>query len=130
MPFQRGCPDQLSSFRPYISQGPSSPRSSSSPPWSSSRTSVLYLVSQSHQTLCHPMDCSPPGSSVPVDSPGKNPRVGCHALLQGIIPTQGSSPGHPHFRWILYHLSHQGSPLEQHLGSLNCCWHHTSDRCN
>ncbi|CAI9165931.1 unnamed protein product [Rangifer tarandus platyrhynchus] len=26
----------------------------------------------------------------PRDSPGKNTRVGCHALLQGIFPTQGS----------------------------------------
>ena len=31
-------------------------------------------------------------------------------LLQGIIPTQGSNPGLPHCRWILYQLSHQGSP--------------------
>ena len=29
---------------------------------------------------------------------------------QGIFPTQGSNWGLPHFRWILYHLSHQGSP--------------------
>ena len=29
--------------------------------------------------------------------------------LQGIFPTQGSSPGLPHCRWILCHLSHQGS---------------------
>ena len=35
---------------------------------------------------------------------------GLHALLQGIFPTQGSNPGFPHCRWILYHLSHQGSP--------------------
>ena len=34
----------------------------------------------------------------------------CHALLQGIFPTQGSNPGLPHCRQILYHLSHQGSP--------------------
>ena len=27
------------------------------------------------------------------DSPGQNTRVGCHALLQGIFPTQGSNPG-------------------------------------
>ena len=33
--------------------------------------------------------------------------VGCHALLQGIFPTQGSNPGLPHCRWILYCLSHQ-----------------------
>ena len=42
-----------------------------------------YLVAQSHPTLCDPIDCSPPGSSVHGDSPGKNNRVGCHALLQG-----------------------------------------------
>ena len=41
-------------------------------------------------TLCHPMDGSPPGSSVHGDSPGKNTGVGCHALLQGIFPTQVS----------------------------------------
>ena len=35
------------------------------------------------------MDCSPPGSSVHGDSPGKNTGVGCHALLQAIVPTQG-----------------------------------------
>ena len=56
------------------------------------------------------MDCSPPGSSVHGDSPGKNPGVGCHALLQGIFPAQGLNPGLLHCRWILYHLSHQGSP--------------------
>ena len=45
------------------------------------------------------------------DSPGKNNRVGCHALLPEIFPTQGSNPGLPHCRRILYCLSHQGSPL-------------------
>ena len=34
------------------------------------------------------MGCSPPGSSVHGDSPGKNTGVGCHLLLQGIFPTQ------------------------------------------
>ena len=43
-------------------------------------------------TLCNLMDCSPPGSSVHGDSPGKNTGVGCHALLQGIFPTQGLNP--------------------------------------
>ena len=54
--------------------------------------------------------CSPPGSPIHGDSPGKNTRVGCHALLQGIFPTPGSNPGLPHCRWILYHLSHKRSP--------------------
>jgi len=41
-------------------------------------------------TLCDPMDCSLPDSSVHgMDSPGKHTGVGCHALLQGIFLTQG-----------------------------------------
>ena len=39
----------------------------------------------------------------PWDSPGKNSGVGCHFLLQGIFPTQGSNPGLLHCRQILYH---------------------------
>ena len=36
--------------------------------------------------------------------------MGSPSLLQGIFLTQGSNSGLPHCRWILYHLSHQGSP--------------------
>ena len=46
------------------------------------------------------------------DSPGKNTGVGCHALLQGILATQGSNPVLLHCGWILYCLSHQGSPRQ------------------
>ena len=67
-------------------------------------------VAQSCLTLCDPMDCSPPGSSVHRDSPDKNTGVGCHALLQGIFLPQRSNLGLLHCRWILYRLSHQGSP--------------------
>ena len=70
----------------------------------------VCLVIQLCPTLCNPMGCSPPGSSVHGDSPGKNTGVGCHALLQGIFPTQGLNPGLLRCWWILYHLSHQGSP--------------------
>ena len=35
--------------------------------------------------MCDPMDCSPPGSFVHGDSPGKNTGVSCHDLLQGIF---------------------------------------------
>ena len=59
-------------------------------------------------TLGNVMDCSPPGSSVHGDSPGKNTGVGFHALLQGIFASKGSNPGLPRCRWILYCLSHQG----------------------
>ena len=71
---------------------------------------VLRLVTQSNRTLCDPMDYSPAGSSVHGNSPGKNTWVGCHALLQGTLPTQGSNPGLPHCGQILYCLSHQRSP--------------------
>ena len=60
--------------------------------------------------VCDPMDYSSPGYCVRGDSPGKNTGVGCHALLQGIFPTQGLNPGFLHCRWILYSLSHQGRP--------------------
>ena len=67
------------------------------------------LVPQSCLTLCDPVDCSLPGSSVHGIPPGKNTGVGCHFLLQGIFPTQGLNPGLWHCRQILYQLSHQGS---------------------
>ena len=31
-------------------------------------------------------------------------------FIQGIFPTQGSNPGLPHCRRILYQVSHQGNP--------------------
>ena len=75
---------------------------------------------QSCLTLCDPMDCSPPGSSVHGDSPGKNTRVGCHVLLQSIFPTQVSwiasrfftvscqrSPGI--LEWVAYLFSRRSS---------------------
>ena len=58
-------------------------------------------VTQSSPTLCDPMNCSLPGSSV---------HGILQARIQGIFPSQGLNPGLPHCRQILYHLSHQGSP--------------------
>ena len=79
----------------------------------------MCLVTQSCPTLCDPMDCSPPLSSVHGDSPGKNNGVGCHTILQGIFPTQGLNPGLLHCRWILYRLSHGGKPKNTRVGSLS-----------
>ena len=73
---------------------------------------TLCLVAQVCPTLCDTMDCSPPGSSVHGDSPGRNTGVGCHVLLQGIFPTQGSNSDLPHCRRILFQLSHKGSPCD------------------
>jgi len=42
--------------------------------------------------------------------------VGCHFLLQGIFPTQGSSPGLPHCGQTLYRLCHQGNFPPKNVG--------------
>ena len=75
---------------------------------------VCVLVAQLCPALYDPMDC---GLLCTWDSPGKNTGVGCHSLLQGIFPSQGSNPGLLHCRQILCHLSHQGKWLN-HLGIL------------
>ena len=54
----------------------------------------------------------------PWNSPGKNIGVGCHSLLQGIFPIQGSDTGLLHFRLSIYHLSPQGSILNS---LVTCC---------
>ena len=43
---------------------------------------------------------------------GKNTGVGCHFLLQGIFPTQGSNMGLPHCTQTLCHLRNQGIPIQ------------------
>ena len=66
---------------------------------------MVVKVTQSCLTICDPMDYT------------------VHGILQarilewvafpfsrGIFPTQGSSPGLPHCRRILYQLRHMGSP--------------------
>ena len=55
----------------------------------------MCLITQSCPTLCDPMDCSLPGSSVHGHSPGKNTGAVCHALLQGIFTTEGIEPRCP-----------------------------------
>ena len=46
----------------------------------------------------------------PWNFPGQNTGKHSLSLLQGIPSTQGLNPGLPHCRWILYQLSHKGSP--------------------
>ena len=62
---------------------------------------------QSHLTLCNPMDCKPTRLLCPWDAPGRNTGEGCHALLRGIVPNQGSNP------WVLCLLHWQVSSLPQ-----------------
>ena len=64
------------------------------------------LVAQGCLTLCDPMDCSLPGSSV------HEYWSGLPRSPPGDLPEPGLNPDLPHGRQILYHLSHQGSPLK------------------
>ena len=73
------------------------------------------------------MDCSLPGSSVHGILQDRILEWVSHSLLQRIFPTQGLNPGLPHCRWILYHLSHQGSPKsesESCSAVTDCLWPH------
>ena len=51
----------------------------------------------------------------PWNPPGQNTAMGSLSLLQRIFPTQRLNPGLMHCRWILYQLSHQGSPEVREL---------------
>ena len=54
----------------------------------------------------------------PWDFPGKNTGVGCHYLLLGIFPTQGSNPGLLHWQADSLPLSHQGGPNILHRSAI------------
>ena len=57
---------------------------------------MLCLGTQSHPTLCDPMNCSPSGLSVHGDSPGRNTGVGCHAFFEETdLPSPGIEPRSP-----------------------------------
>ena len=71
----------------------------SDPPQSESESCSVVSDSLQHHGLYSPWN-----------SPGQNTGVSSLSLLQRIFPTQGSNPGLPHCRQILYQLSHQGSP--------------------
>ena len=74
-------------------------------PWALQHSSrVKVLVIQSCPTLCNPMDCSLPGSSVCGILQGNYTRVGCHSL--GDLPSPGTEYWSPALREILCCLSH------------------------
>ena len=90
----------------------------SSQPWVSTwvsrisgRRFTIWATKEAHESCSIVSDSlRPHGLYSPWNSPGQNTGVGSLSLLQGIFPTQGSNPGLPHCTWILYQLSHKGSP--------------------
>ena len=78
-------------------------------PWHKQKSESCSVVSNSLQ---------PHGLWSPWNSLGQNTGVGSLCPLQGIFPTQGSNPGLPYCRQILYQLSHKGSTWTlRHKGS-------------
>ena len=72
---------------------------------------ILYIfkTSESESLSVVSDSLQPHGLYSPWNSLGQNTGVGCLSLLQEIFPTQGSNPGLPHCRQILYQLSYQGA---------------------
>ena len=68
-----------------------------------SLTEVKVKVAQSCLTLCDPMGCSLPGSSVRGDAPGKNTGVGCRAVLIAFSPSPTCSLNISYVSWFHRH---------------------------
>ena len=80
--------------------------------YASQNLHILFLqLSESCSVVSNSL--RPHGLYSPWNSPGQKTGMGGCSLLQVIFPTQGSNAGLPHCRWILYQLSHQGSPYSQ-----------------
>ena len=71
---------------------------------------VKVLVVQLCPTLCHPMDCSLLGSSIPGILQARILEWVAIPFSRGIFPSQGLNLDLLHCRQI-YYLSHQGSPF-------------------
>ena len=66
-------------------------------------------IAQSCPTLCDPMDCSPPGSSIHAILQARKLEWAAISFSRGIFPTQGSNSHLLHWRVDSLPLSHLGS---------------------
>ena len=75
-------------------------------------TELNWYINDGESKNCSVVSNSlwPHGLYSPWNSPGQNTGSVSLSLLRGIFPSQRSNPGLPHCRWILYQLSHKGSP--------------------
>ena len=72
------------------------------------RGPLIESASESHSVVSDSL--RPCGLHSSWNYPRHNTGMGDLSLLRRILPTQGSNPGLPHCRQILYQLSHKGSP--------------------
>ena len=77
---------------------------------------MCVLAAQSWPTLCNPTDCSPSSFSVLgiLQTRILEWAAILFSTLQGSFLTQRSNLGFLLCRWILYHLSYQGSRMYIH----------------
>ena len=80
----------------------------------------VKVVTQSCPTLCNPHGLWPIRLLCPWYSLGKNTGVSCHALLQGIFPTQELKLGLLHHRQSLIVCA--TSEVREALSSRKCTW--------
>ena len=73
---------------------------------------------------CNPMDCSPPGSFVHGDSPGKNTGLDCHTLLQGSSQHRDQTQVSRIASWFLTSWAIREAPLLLQMANfiLFYCW--------
>ena len=76
--------------------------------WACILNRVSGWVSESHSVMSNSL--GPHGLYTPWNSPDQHTGVVSLSLLQGIFPIQGSNPGLPYCRQILYQLSHKRGP--------------------
>ena len=97
-------------FKKYIQTWPTVPWGATSPKIENHWFRMKDSHSESHLVVSESLWL--PGLYSPWNSLGQNTGVGSLSLLQRIFPTQGSNPCRLHCRQILYHLSHQGGPVQ------------------
>ena len=84
-------------------------------PWGSqSQTQLSNWTKEQNERMtyvkCESESCSVVSDSLQFHGSVQNTRLGSLSIFQGFFPTLGSNLGLPHYRWILYQLSHRGSP--------------------
>ena len=70
----------------------------------------VVSITQLCLTLCDPMDCSPPGSSIHGTFQARILEWAAIPFSRGSSQTRDQNLGFSQCRQILYHLSHRGSP--------------------
>ena len=80
---------------------------------------VLGLVTQLCPTLCDPMNCGPPGSSVRGDSSGKEYWSGLLGLSPGDLPNPGIEPRSPALQMDSLPSEPPGKPMNTGVGNLS-----------